>query len=144
MAKYRLTGLHYINGRLLGSGDELEWDEPPTPDMIPLDEAARAARAAMHWADIGWNKRVTAESLPGGRHSDGSPVLLNRPENLGRPLTHSPPQPRFDREIPWGTVAERIEARKPPEHYWGKYRGSIRPGDPLLPFGGSTPGSKGA
>lgn len=143
MARYRLHAPHFIDDKLLPSDDVIETVRPPTPDMEPLDEEAVGHFLSMSWARRGWSQAVTAESLPGGRHRDGSPALLNRPENLGRPLTYNPPQPDFSKEIPEGTAREPIPPREPPSHYWLRQVGAFGPNDPVLPFG-STPGSKGA
>lgn len=143
MAKYRLTAPHVIGGTLLDCGAVVE-NVDPTPDMVPLDDDAARVIKEQHWSDRGWRVPITAESLPGGRHSDGSPVLLNRPENLGRPMTYNPPQPDFRKEIPPGTAAEPIEPAHPPEEYWQQGAGSLKPSDPVVPYGSKPPGSKGA
>lgn len=134
MARYRLLSPHVIDGELRPAGTVLETDIPPTPDMEPLDADAVGRIASMPWADRGWRLEVTAESLPGGRHSDGSPVLLNRPENLGAPLALTPPQPRLDREIPPGTASEPNEPHAPPAKHWARHPGSIGPHDTLIPY----------
>lgn len=134
MARYRLTSPHFAGGRLLPAGEEVEWNEPPTPDMIPLDREAERRIAGMPWAAHGWRLLMTPEALPGGRHPDGSPVLLNRPINFGAPLTLHPPQPDFHKEIPFGCRTYVVSPRHPLASYWGKHRGSIGPNDPLIPY----------
>lgn len=133
MARYRLLAPHFIDGMLLSKGEVVEFSDDPTPDMEPLDGEAIGRLASMPWAPQGWRLAITSESLPGGRHSDGSPVLLNRPENFGRPLTYNPPQPPRG-EIPHGTASEPIAPREPPLHYWAKHKGSFGPSDPLRPY----------
>lgn len=133
MARYRLTAPHILDQFYL-PGAVVEWDGDPTPDMIPLDAEAVGRFYSMPWAYRGWNLPMTSESLPGGRHSDGSPVLLNRPENMGRPNTYNPPQPDFRKEIPDGTARETQPARRPPKSFWAANSGSISADAPLRPY----------
>jgi hypothetical protein len=132
LARYRLLAPHVIDGVYLLSGAVVDGDLSPTPDMDPLDDDAVSRVKSMRCRD--WRMAITAESLPGSRHIDGSPVLLNRPENMGRPMTWNPPQPHPTREIPSGCCSEPNMPCAPPDHYWTPHTGSVSPNDPLIPY----------
>lgn len=48
MARYLLTEPFYDNLVLWESGEEVDWDGPPAPSMIPLDEEATKKLEAWH------------------------------------------------------------------------------------------------
>lgn len=48
MARYLLHSQHFIDGKLWESGEEIDFDGVPTPDMEGIDKQGKVAALAAH------------------------------------------------------------------------------------------------